>query len=123
MRDNTAGHVSKEEGRHLCAALQAALGSDQFEFHAGVGYRNLMVWRGGDVVVCTPPHDILDQPVQLLPARRRRRRGRVVLGGAPDVLAGAVRSGAGAAAARHERVVLGRRQGAQHAALRRACTA
>ena len=43
--------------------MQAALGSDQFEFHAGVGYRNLMVWRGGDVVTCTPPHDILDQPV------------------------------------------------------------
>ena len=59
---------------------QAALGGDQFEFYAGVSYRNLMVWRGGEVVPCTPPHDILDQPVAghlpaWSPAGRLARRG------------------------------------------------
>ena len=28
-----------------------------------MSYRHLFVWRGGAVVPCTPPHDILDQPV------------------------------------------------------------
>ncbi len=28
-----------------------------------MSYRHLFVWRGGALVPCTPPHDILDQPV------------------------------------------------------------
>ncbi|MFA4965350.1 MAG: cofactor-independent phosphoglycerate mutase [Thermoleophilia bacterium] len=63
LRDNTAGHIGSEDGRRCVAALQAALGGGPFEFHAGVSYRNLLVWRGGAAVPCTPPHDILDQPV------------------------------------------------------------
>ena len=63
MKDNTAGHISDDEGRRLVAALVDALGGGPFEFHAGVSYRNLMVWRGGEMVSCTPPHDILDRPV------------------------------------------------------------
>ncbi len=63
MKDNTAGHIDSEEGRRLVAALQAALGGGPFEFYAGVSYRNLLVWRGGELVPCTPPHDILDRPV------------------------------------------------------------
>jgi 2,3-bisphosphoglycerate-independent phosphoglycerate mutase len=63
MKDHTAGHVTNGEGRRLIAALQAALGGGAFEFHAGVSYRNLLVWRGGALVPCTPPHDILDRPV------------------------------------------------------------
>jgi 2,3-bisphosphoglycerate-independent phosphoglycerate mutase len=63
MKDNTAGHISDEDGRRLVDALRAALGDGAFEFHQGVSYRNLVVWRGGAVVPCTPPHDILDQPV------------------------------------------------------------
>ena len=63
MKDNTAGHVSNDEARTCFAALQAALGDAHFEFYPGVSYRGLMVWRGGEMVPCTPPHDILDQPV------------------------------------------------------------
>ena len=63
MKDNTAGHIADDEGRRCVEAVQAELGSDAFEFHAGVSYRHLFVWRGGAVVPCTPPHDILDQPV------------------------------------------------------------
>ena len=63
MKDNTAGHISDEDGRRLIDALRAALGDGAFEFHQGVSYRNLLVWRGGAAVACTPPHDILDEPV------------------------------------------------------------
>jgi 2,3-bisphosphoglycerate-independent phosphoglycerate mutase len=64
MKDHSAGHISNEDGRRCVAALQAALGGGAFEFHVGVSYRNLMVWRGGELVPCTPLHDILDQPVE-----------------------------------------------------------
>ena len=63
MKDNTAGHIGDEEARRCVEALQAELGNAEYEFHVGVSYRHLFVWRGGAVVPCTPPHDILDQPV------------------------------------------------------------
>jgi len=71
MKDHTAGHIAGDEARRCVAALRAALGGGPFEFHAGVSYRSLMVWRGGRLVPCTPPHDILDQPVEgFLPGAR-----------------------------------------------------
>ena len=63
MKDNTAGHIANDDARRCIEAVQAELGSDAYEFHVGVSYRHLFVWRGGAVVPCTPPHDILDQPV------------------------------------------------------------
>src|SRR5450756_1391618 len=77
MKDNTGDHISNEDGRHLIAALQAALGGGPFEFYAGVSYRNLLVWRGGELVPCTPPHDILDRAVDGYVA------GVALAGGAP----------------------------------------
>jgi 2,3-bisphosphoglycerate-independent phosphoglycerate mutase len=63
MKDHTAGSIGNDEARSCVAALQAALGGGPFEFHSGVSYRNLLVWRGGELVPCTPPHDILDRPI------------------------------------------------------------
>ena len=63
MKDNTAGHIATEQADILVGALNEAFAGTPFEFHTGVSYRNLMVWRGGELVPCTPPHDILDQPV------------------------------------------------------------
>jgi len=70
MRDFTAGHISSEEAAALIAAAQEKLGSDDLQFHAGVSYRNLVVFRssGGPVPFSpdtrtTPPHDLTDKPV------------------------------------------------------------
>ncbi|HTX69077.1 MAG TPA: cofactor-independent phosphoglycerate mutase [Thermoleophilia bacterium] len=63
MKDNTAGHIPNDEARRCVEALRAELGSGAFEFHVGISYRHLLVWRGGHLVPCTPPHDILDKPV------------------------------------------------------------
>jgi len=63
MKDHTAGSIGNDDARRCVAALQAALGGGRFEFYSGVSYRNLLVWRGGELVPCTPPHDILDRPV------------------------------------------------------------
>jgi 2,3-bisphosphoglycerate-independent phosphoglycerate mutase len=62
MKDNTAGGIGSEEAQPLVAALAERFAGGPFEFHAGVGYRHLVVWRGGAEAVCTPPHDILDRP-------------------------------------------------------------
>jgi 2,3-bisphosphoglycerate-independent phosphoglycerate mutase len=69
LTDFTAGHITSAEGRVLMETIQAELGSPRFEFHAGVSYRNLMVYRGktGDCpfshdTVTAPPHDHPDQP-------------------------------------------------------------
>ncbi len=61
LTDNTAGHITNADAEACFAALSAALDDGEFEFRAGVSYRGLLVWRGGEVVPCTPPHDILDQ--------------------------------------------------------------
>lgn len=64
MEDFSAGHISTAEGKELVETLQKELGNAEFEFHPGVGYRHLMVWRGGkDGMKSTPPHDITGKSV------------------------------------------------------------
>ncbi len=74
MRDFTAGHIANDEGRELIQALQAELGGavaggGRLEFHPGVSYRNLLVYRSDSPAPFTretraqPPHDIPDQPI------------------------------------------------------------
>jgi len=59
MEDFTAGHIQSGESATIIETLQACLGDDIFRFYPGVGYRHLLVWRGGsDALFTTPPHDI-----------------------------------------------------------------
>ena len=73
MRDFTAGHISSEDGRPLIEALHKELGGREvaggvIEFHPGVQYRNILVWRGKSAespfagMKTQPPHDIPDRP-------------------------------------------------------------
>lgn len=68
MRDFTSGHITSEEGHQLIAALAPKLGHG-LELVPGVGYRNLLVIRGGggtlpgDDLKTQPPHDIPDKPI------------------------------------------------------------
>jgi 2,3-bisphosphoglycerate-independent phosphoglycerate mutase len=71
MRDFTSGHIPSEEGRPLLAALQAVLGDAQLELHAGVSYRNILVYRAAagasapftEQTKTQPPHDVPDRPI------------------------------------------------------------
>jgi 2,3-bisphosphoglycerate-independent phosphoglycerate mutase len=81
MRDFTAGHIESAEGRELIAAVQKALGGRaglddppnseaRLEFHPGVSYRNILVYRAGHghapfttATRTQPPHDIPDRPI------------------------------------------------------------
>jgi len=62
MEDFSAGHITSDEAGKIIADLNMQLGSDSIRFYPGVGYRHLMVWKGGSAVVTTtPPHDIVGQ--------------------------------------------------------------
>jgi 2,3-bisphosphoglycerate-independent phosphoglycerate mutase len=79
LRDFTAGHITSEHGRPLVEALQTALGgpvarimpglAGTLEFHAGVSYRNILVYRGEGPSPFSadtrtqPPHDVPDRPI------------------------------------------------------------
>ncbi len=64
MEDFTSGHISSEEARRVIESLDSALGSPDVRFHPGVGYRHLMVHRGGpSSLETTPPHDITGQSI------------------------------------------------------------
>src|SRR5262249_1712557 len=60
---------SNEEGQALIAAVQEKLGGGALEFHSGVSYRNILVYRQsgpGPFAADTttqPPHDIPDKPI------------------------------------------------------------
>ena len=80
MTDFTSGHITSEDGRQLIEALQQTLGgpvaegldhpAGTLEFHPGVSYRNLLVFRGrpgaspfGLTTKTQPPHDVPDRPL------------------------------------------------------------
>jgi len=69
LADFTAGHITSEEGAPIIQALQAELGRPNVEFHPGVSYRNLLIYRGqpgearfNDQTITDPPHDHPGQP-------------------------------------------------------------
>ncbi len=76
MVDYSAGHITTKEARLLIEAVAGELGSDQVEFHPGVGYRHLMVVHGSTFQVRTqPPHDIMGEPLKRhLPRGKNAKR-------------------------------------------------
>ena len=66
LEDHSAGQISDSEADVLLKMLNLRLGSEKVEFHAGLGFRNLLVLRGGaDLDFNTvPPHEVVQQPVR-----------------------------------------------------------
>lgn len=64
MKDHSAGGISDAEARVLITDLARAIDIPGFEFHCGVSYRNLLVYRGEEPfdVTTKPPHEIPDEP-------------------------------------------------------------
>jgi 2,3-bisphosphoglycerate-independent phosphoglycerate mutase len=77
MRDFTAGHITSADGAALMKTIQDKLGGPvpahlglkgKLEFHAGVSYRNILLYRGNDAPFTSatktqPPHDVPDRPI------------------------------------------------------------
>lgn len=68
MQDFTAGNISSTESKALIRDLEENLGDSAFTFVPGLGYRHLLIERGGAVGISSqlnirPPHDIIGSPI------------------------------------------------------------
>lgn len=61
--DHSSSEISTEDAAVLLEALKEGLQRDGYEFYVGTSYRHLLVWKNGEVVELTPPHDILTQRI------------------------------------------------------------
>ncbi|HBL46692.1 cofactor-independent phosphoglycerate mutase [Gimesia sp.] len=73
MASFTASQLPNEVGEELVSLLQEATAEEpQWEFHQGVSYRNLLIYRANDAddqpfdagTSTIPPHDLTDQPIE-----------------------------------------------------------
>ncbi len=65
MRDYSAGHISTAESRAMVGRLAGELGISGVKLYPGISYRHLCVMQdmAGNIPGRTPPHDIIDKPV------------------------------------------------------------
>lgn len=65
MKDHSAGGISDADARTLLKLLADDLKLPGFEFHPGVSYRNLLVYRGSEPfdLKTRPPHEIPEEKV------------------------------------------------------------
>ena len=61
--DHSSSEISTEDAAVLLKALKEELKKDGYEFYVGTSYRHLLIWKHGEVVELTPPHDILTQRI------------------------------------------------------------
>ena len=65
MEDYSGGQISTEEARVFIELLNKNMDNKEFEFFPGVGYRHIMIWRGGQwEMTTTPPHDITKKTIE-----------------------------------------------------------
>src|SRR5262249_53505867 len=76
------------DARVLLEEVARVIAGDGVEVHPGVGYRHLLIWRGGEQgVQTTPPRLIAGEPVApALPHGPGAERLRAMMDGAGDVL-------------------------------------
>ncbi len=65
MKDHSAGGITDAEAKRLIDDLANHLKLRGFEFHTGVSYRNLLVYRGHEQfdLKTRPPHEIPEEPI------------------------------------------------------------
>ncbi len=61
--DHSSGEISTEDAAVLIDAVKKELSREGYEFHAGTSYRHLLIWKQGEVMELTPPHDVLTERV------------------------------------------------------------
>lgn len=65
MSDHSADHVTTTEAKEIISSLAPMVEDMGLYVHAGVSYRNLLIWRNGpEDIVTHPPHDF---PGELVP--------------------------------------------------------
>ena len=63
MIDHSSSEISTEDAKVLLDAVRAELEDDIYRYYLGTSYRHCTIWKNGDVVELTPPHDILGKVI------------------------------------------------------------
>jgi 2,3-bisphosphoglycerate-independent phosphoglycerate mutase len=63
MKDHSAGNIPTPIAERFITLLNERIKNYPVHFYSGVSYRNLMFYEGELDVTTTPPHDILERPV------------------------------------------------------------
>ncbi len=61
--DHSSGEISTEDAAVLIKAIQEELNDEIYQFYVGTSYRHLTIWKNGEVVELTAPHDVLGQVI------------------------------------------------------------
>ncbi|MDY5845363.1 MAG: cofactor-independent phosphoglycerate mutase [Bariatricus sp.] len=61
--DHSSDEISTDDAAVLLEALKEGLKKEGYEFYVGTSYRHLLIWKHGQVVELTPPHDILTRKI------------------------------------------------------------
>lgn len=61
--DHSSSEISTEDAAVLLDAVREVLEDDVYQFYLGTSYRHCTIWKEGDVVELTPPHDILGKVI------------------------------------------------------------
>ena len=61
--DHSSDEIATEDAAKLLEALEQGLKREGFAFYPGTSYRHLLIWKDGDLLDLTPPHDILGRQI------------------------------------------------------------
>lgn len=61
--DHSAGEITTQEADELMDTIRAAFNSDTISFYTGTSYRQIAVWKGGEVLELEQPHDHLGEVI------------------------------------------------------------
>ena len=63
ITDHSSGEISTKEAVELIKAIKEEFEDDIYKFYTGISYRHLTIWKNGNTVELTPPHDILGRVI------------------------------------------------------------
>ena len=61
--DHSSDEISTEDAAVLVEALKEGILKEGYDLYVGTSYRHLLIWKHGEVVELTPPHDILTKRI------------------------------------------------------------
>ncbi len=73
--DHSADEISTEDCAVLLNAVKDQMQDETYQFYVGTSYRHCLIWKKGEVVELTAPHDVLGQTIgQYLPEDEKLRQ-------------------------------------------------
>lgn len=73
--DHSSGEIETADTDILMDAIREKFNSEEFQFYTGTSYRNITVWKKGELVDLEPPHDHLTKVIgPYLPSQPDLRR-------------------------------------------------